>query len=121
MTHTIQRLDSNDYLSEITTFKDVAYLAGQVPNTPTADITTQTKEVFANIDRLLAQVNSDKTRLLSAQIILKDLADFEIVNGLWAEWLKGCPKPTRATIEANLVNPLWRLEIIVTAAQKDEV
>lgn len=117
MTQSIERFDSNDYLSEMTVFNHVVYLAGQVPNNADADLTTQTKEVFANIEKLLAQANSDKSRMLSAQIILKDLADFEMVNNLWGEWLKGCPKPTRATIEANLVNPLWRLEIIVTAGQ----
>lgn len=117
MSNTIQRFDSNDYLSEMTIFNHVVYLAGQVPNTADADITTQAKEVFANIDNLLAQANSDKSKLLSAQIILKDLADFETVNTLWGEWLKDSPKPARATIEANLVNPLWRLEIIVTAVQ----
>lgn len=117
MTTDIQRFDSNDYLSEISVFNQVIYLAGQVPNNADADIHTQTQEVLANIDSLLARVNSDKSRLLSAQIILKDLADFEVVNRLWGEWLKDHPKPTRATIEANLVNPSWRLEIIVTAAQ----
>lgn len=96
----------------------MVYLAGQVPNNADADIHTQTKEVLENIDTMLAKANSDKSRMLCAQIILKNLTDFEVVNQLWGEWLNGCPKPTRATVEANLVNQLWRLEIIVTVAQK---
>ena len=117
MTAQIQRFDSNDYLSEITIFNQVVYLAGQVPNTVTANIHTQTKEVLDNIDAMLAKANSDKSRLLTAQIFIKDLADFEVVNSLWGDWLADCPKPTRATVKAELVNPLWKLEIVVVAAQ----
>ena len=117
MTAQIQRFDSNDYLSEITIFNHVVYLAGQVPNTETADIHTQTKEVLDNIDAMLAKANSDKSRLLTAQIFIKDLADFAVVNSLWGDWLADCPKPTRATVKAELVNPLWKLEIVVVAAQ----
>ena len=117
MTAQIQRFDSNDYLSEITIFNQVVYLAGQVPNTDTANIRTQTQEVLDNINAMLAKANSDKSRLLTAQIFIKDLADFEVVNSLWGDWLVDCPKPTRATVKAELVNPLWKLEIVVVAAQ----
>lgn len=121
MANTIQRFDSSECLSEMTIFNHVVYLAGQVPVTPKADIQTQTKEVFECIDKLLAQGNSDKSRLLSAQLFLKNIADIQLVNTLWAEWLKDCPKPTRATVEANLVNPDWLIEIVITAAQYDDV
>ncbi|HCC66647.1 MAG TPA: RidA family protein [Moraxella sp.] len=117
MTAQIQRFDSNDYLSEITIFNHVVYLAGQVPNTDTADIHKQTQEVLDNIDTMLAKANSDKSRLLTAQIFIKDLADFEVVNSMWGDWLADCPKPSRATVKAELVNPLWKLEIVVVAAQ----
>ncbi len=117
MTAHIQRFDSNDYLSEITIFNQVVYLAGKVTNTDTADIHTQTKEVLDNIDAMLVKANSDKSRLLTAQIFIKDLADFEVVNSMWGDWLVDCPKPTRATVKAELVNPLWKLEIVVVAAQ----
>lgn len=114
---TIQYFDSNDSLSEITIFNHIVYLAGQVPDDGNADIHTQTEQVLNNIDKQLAKAGSDKTRLLSAQIFIKDLADFAVVNGLWNAWLKDCPKPTRATVQANLVDPTWRLEIVVTAVQ----
>lgn len=112
----IKRIDSNDYLSEMTIFNHVIYLAGQVPNTPDADIQTQAQEVFANIDFLLATVGSDKNQLLSAQLFVKNLADMPVINSLWANWLQGCPKPTRATVQAELVDPRWGIEIVVTAA-----
>ena len=117
MTPTIQRIDSNARMSQAVVYNGVVYLAGQVPNTDTADIHTQTKEVLDNIDAMLAKANSDKSRLLTAQIFIKDLADFAVVNSLWGDWLADCPKPTRATVKAELVNPLWKLEIVVVAAQ----
>ena len=117
MTTEIQRIDSNEILSEVTIHNQVVYLAGQVPNNDDADLETQTREVFANIDKLLAQANSDKSKMLSVQVFVKDLADFPVINGLWEAWLKGSPKPVRATIQAELVNPKWRLEIMVIAAQ----
>ncbi len=104
-------------MSAVTVFNHVVYLSGQVPSNPEADIDAQTRNVFNTIEQLLAQVNSDKSHLLSAQLFLKDLADFPVVNALWAEWLKDCPKPARATIQAELVNPNWRIEIAVTATQ----
>jgi enamine deaminase RidA (YjgF/YER057c/UK114 family) len=33
------------------------------------------------------------------------------------EWLQGHNTPTRATIQADLVNPDWLIEIAVIAAQ----
>lgn len=118
MSQDIQRFNSNDFMSAITVFNQVVYLSGQVPTNPEADIETQTRDVLATIDNLLAQVNSDKSQMLSAQLFLKDLADFQVVNQIWAQWLKDSPKPARATIQAEMVNPLWRIEIAVTAAQK---
>ncbi|MEN8400953.1 MULTISPECIES: RidA family protein [Acinetobacter] len=117
MPNSIQHLHSNDFMSAVTVFNHVVYLSGQVPSNPEADIDAQTRNVFNTIEQLLAQANSDKSHLLSAQLFLKDLADFPVVNALWAEWLKDCPKPARATIQAELVNPDWRIEIAVTATQ----
>ena len=81
------------------------------------DIELQTKDVLASIDALLAEAGTDKSRLLSAQLFVKNLADFPKVNALWVEWMQGCVPPSRATIQADLVNPAWLIEIAVIAAQ----
>jgi len=117
MSEQIQRIGSNDFMSAVTVFNQVVYLSGQVPKNPEGGIEAQTKDVLKTIDELLAQAGSDKTRMLSAQLFLKNLADFKTVNAIWAEWLKDSPKPARATIQAELVNPDWLIEIAVTAAQ----
>ena len=120
MSHSdIQKINSTEVMSAVTIFNQVVYLSGQVPKTTAQDIELQTQDILATIDSLLAQANSDKSRLLSAQIYIKNLEDFKTMNTVWVDWLKGCVAPSRATIQANLVNPDWLVEIAVTAAQKE--
>lgn len=115
--HDIQKINSTEVMSAITIFNQVVYLSGQVPKTTEDDIDAQTKDVLATIDALLAQAGTDKSRLLSAQLFVKHLDDFPKVNALWVEWMKGSVPPSRATIQADLVNPKWLIEIAVVAAQ----
>ena len=114
----IQKINSTEVMSAATIFNQVVYLSGQVPKTTVPDIELQTKDILATIDALLAQANSDKSRLLSAQLYVKNLEDFPAVNAIWIEWLKGCVTPSRATIQADLVNPNWLVEVMVIAAVK---
>ncbi|ENV35835.1 hypothetical protein F959_03188 [Acinetobacter venetianus RAG-1 = CIP 110063] len=119
MSHSdIQKINTNEVMSAVTVFNKVVYLSGQVPKNADLDIEAQTREVLATIDTLLASANTDKSRLLSAQLFIKDLSDFQTVNTIWVDWLKGCVAPSRATIQADLVNPKWLIEIAVVAAQK---
>ena len=111
----IQRIDAGPRMSEATVHGGIAYLAGQVPETLDADIETQTREVLAAIDGLLAQAGSDKTRILRAQIFLADIADFAGMNRAWDAWVTPGQAPARATVEARLANPGWKVEIVVTA------
>ena len=112
----IQRIDAGPRMSEACIHAGVAYLAGQVPLTPDADIETQTREVLAEIDELLAKCGSDKTRILRAQVFLADIADFAGMNRAWDAWVVPGQAPARATVEARLANPAWKVEIVVTAA-----
>lgn len=105
--------------SEAAVYNGVAYLAGQVPEeTLTLGIEDQTREVLDQIDRLLAQVHSDKSRILMCQIFIADLGDFAGMNRVWDAWVSPGNAPPRATVEARLANPAYRLEIVVTAAQR---
>ncbi len=112
----IKRFDVGPRLSEMSIFKGVAYLAGQVPDDATADIAGQTRQVLAAIDALLSRAGSDKSRILMAQIFLVDLADFAAMNAVWEAWLPAGDAPPRATVQANLAKPEWKIEIVVTAA-----
>ena len=112
----IQRHNVGKRLSEIVVHNGTAYLAGEVPDDTSKDVTGQTREVLAKIDRLLAQVGSDKAKLLSAQIFLADMADFAGMNVAWEAWVAPGQTPARATLEAKLANPAYKVEIMCVAA-----
>ena len=112
----IQRMNVGKRLSEIVVHGNTIYLAGEVPDDTGADITGQTEQVLAKIDKLLKQAGSDKTKLLSAQIFLPDMKDFAAMNAVWEKWVVAGQTPARATIEAKLANPAYKVEIMCIAA-----
>lgn len=111
----ITKLDSNETITEIAIYNGVVYLAGQVPDDDSLDIVGQTRQVLANIDKALARAGTDKSKLLTAQVFIKDLNDFDKFNAEYQAWITGNTPPTRATVQANLVNPNWLLEIVAIA------
>jgi enamine deaminase RidA (YjgF/YER057c/UK114 family) len=113
---TIQRFDVGRRLSEMAVHGGVCWLAGQVAADGTQDIRGQTRQVLAAIDDLLARAGSDKSRILMCQIFLADLADFAGMNEVWEAWLPAGHAPPRATVQAALAKPEWRVEMVVTAA-----
>ena len=112
----IQRFDAGKRMSEATVHGGIVYLAGQVAEDTSADAEGQTREVLAAIDALLAQAGSDKRRILRAQIYLADIADFDAMNRAWDAWVVPGEAPARATVQAPLARPGWKVEIVVTAA-----
>lgn len=113
---TLQRFDVGARLSEMAVHHGTVYLAGQVPDDATQDIRGQTAQVLAMIDRLLARAGSDRTRLLMVQIYLADLADFDGMNAVWDAWVPAGHAPPRATVQARLARPDWKIEVVATAA-----
>lgn len=114
----MQRLHVATRYSEAAIYQGVVYLAGQVPEDASADITGQTEQVLALIDQLLAQAGSDKTQLLMVTIYLADMADYAAVNQVWDAWVVAGHAPPRACVQAALADPAWKIEIVVTAAQR---
>ena len=113
----ITRLHVGPRMSEAAIHNGVVYLAGQVAEDPSQDVASQTRQVLAAIDRLLAEAGSDKTRILQATIFLKSIADFPAMNGVWDAWVSPGHTPPRATVEARLAKPDYLVEIKVIAAQ----
>ena len=112
----IQRQLTNERMSQIVAHGGTVYLAGQVGDDLSAGIEQQTRETLANIERLLDLAGTDKTKLLSVTIYLKDIdADFAGMNHAWDAWVVPGEAPARATVEARLANPAWKVEIVVTA------
>jgi enamine deaminase RidA (YjgF/YER057c/UK114 family) len=116
MSTPIQRFDVGARMSEMAVHNGVVYLAGQVAVDGSKDIRDQTRQVLAAIDALLARAGSDKGRILRAQIYLADLADFAAMNAVWEAWVVPGHTPPRATVQAALAKPQWKIEIVVTAA-----
>lgn len=115
---TINRIDSNNRLSGAVTYQDLVFLSGQVPGQG-QDVTTQTHEVLAKIDALLAQAGSDKDHLLNATIYLKSIQEgFAPMNDVWSAWLTPGQAPTRTTLQAELARPSVLVEISVIAVRR---
>jgi enamine deaminase RidA (YjgF/YER057c/UK114 family) len=112
----IKRLHVGKRLSEAAIHNGTVYLAGQIADDATQDIAGQTRQVLGHVERLLTEAGSDKSRILSAQIYIADLADFAGMNAVWDEWVVPGHTPPRATVEAKLANPAWRVEVVVVAA-----
>lgn len=112
----IKRINVEKRYSDVAVYNGVAYLAGQVPHNADADIVGQTRQVLQLIDQLLADSGTDKSKILMAQIFLSDLADYDGMNSAWDEWVAVNNAPPRATVQAKLAHPLWKVEIVVTAA-----
>ena len=77
----------------------------------------QTAAILEKIDAILAEAGTDKSRLLSCNIWLRDIgADFAAMNEVWCEWVDPENKPARATVQAEMARPAILVEIQVTAA-----
>lgn len=113
----VRRLHVAARYSEAAIFNGVVYLAGMVPECEAKDIRGQTADVLAQIDRRLAEAGSHKGLILRTQIFIADLGDFAGMNEVWDAWVTPGTAPPRATVQAALTNPDWKIEIVVTAAQ----
>lgn len=111
----IKRIESGARMSQAVVANGFVYLAGQVATDPSADVEGQTRQVLGEIDRLLAAAGTSKNRILSATIYLADVATFAQMNKAWEAWVPADAKPARATVEARLVAPEYKVEIQVVA------
>ena len=113
----IIRTDANAILSKAVEYHGFVYLQGMVARNLDADISGQTADVLAQIDAALEEHGTDKTRLLQAQIWLKDIRDRDAMNKLWSAWLEPGQAPARACVEANMADPRCLVEIMISACK----
>jgi len=82
------------------------------------DVKDQTRQTLDRIDRLLDKVGTNKSKLLSAQVWLTDMAHFADHNSVWNAWVDAKNPPVRMCVQSP---QLWRpgllVEIMVTAAK----
>jgi enamine deaminase RidA (YjgF/YER057c/UK114 family) len=114
----IERHDIGPRMSKAVVHGNTVYLAGIVADNPKGkSVAEQTKDIVGQIDGLLAKAGSDKTKLLSATIYLTDMANFAEMNSVWDTWVVQGHTPARATVEAKLATPDYKVEIMVVAAK----
>ena len=115
---TIQRYDVGPRMSKCVVHGDTVYLSGIVADAAKGkSVTEQTKDIVGQIDGLLAKAGTDKTKLLSANIWIADMATFAEMNTVWDAWVSPGNTPARATVEAKLAAPDYKVEIMVVAAK----
>ena len=112
----IKYLKPGPRMSQATIHGSTVYVAGQVAADPVPDVKKQTAQILAQIDGLLKDAGSDKTKLLSATIWLPDIRHFADMNSVWDGWVSAGNTPARATVQASLAGPQYWVEIAVIAA-----
>jgi enamine deaminase RidA (YjgF/YER057c/UK114 family) len=114
----IERKEVGARMSQVVVHGDTVYLAGIVAHANKGkSVTEQTREILATIDGHLASAGSDKSKLLSATIYVADMANFAEMNAVWDAWVSPGNTPARATVEAKLASPEYKVEIMVIAAK----
>jgi enamine deaminase RidA (YjgF/YER057c/UK114 family) len=112
----IKRIKPGTRMSQAVVSNGIVFVAGQVAQNPGKTVGEQTKQITAQLDELLAAAGSHKTRLLSASIWMTDISTFSEMNAVWDAWVPADMGPARATVEAKLAAPQYRVEIAVTAS-----
>ncbi|EJF32985.1 RidA family protein [Enterobacter sp. Ap-916] len=111
----IARIKPEARWSDAVIHNQTVYYTG-VPENLDADAYQQTANTLQQIDTLLAELGSDKTRILDATIFLPDGEDFAAMNRAWDEWVVAGKAPVRCTVQAKLMNPRYKVEIKIIAA-----
>lgn len=112
---TIQRFGTTRRYSDAVVHNSTAYIV-EVPSNLDGDITAQTENMLASVERLLTQSGSDKSKLLQATIYLTDMADYDAMNRVWDAWVPEGTAPVRACVQVKLANPGFKVEVVLTAA-----
>jgi enamine deaminase RidA (YjgF/YER057c/UK114 family) len=111
----IVRFETTTKLSKVLVANGFAFLSGLTPKDTSGDIKAQTADILAQIDGYLAMANTDKTRLVSVNIWLKDISQFDQMNEAWEAWIDKDALPARATVQAQLADPDILVEIMAKA------
>jgi enamine deaminase RidA (YjgF/YER057c/UK114 family) len=112
----IQRIEPGKRMSKAVIHNDLIWLSGQTGK-PGTSVTQQTQDILAEIDRILAECGSSKSRILQVVIWLADMGDFEEMNAVYDAWIDPQNPPARAAGESRLASLGNKVEITVTCAR----
>lgn len=115
--HSINRSNSNDYMSQTVRYNGIVTTSGQVADDYSATLEEQTLQALENVKKELLAAGSSPEKLLTTTVYMNDIRGFETMNKVWKAWFGGQNMPTRATIESRLAVPGMLIEIVATAAE----
>ena len=98
------------------------YTSGQLGLDPdTGDLASgiegQTKQSLKNVQAILEEAGLQKTDVIKTVVFLKNMSDFAVVNGIYAEFF-GDHKPARSCVEVASLPKGGLVEIEVVASRK---
>jgi enamine deaminase RidA (YjgF/YER057c/UK114 family) len=112
----IERLDKGPRMSQAAIVGNLVFTAGRVAEQNAGrDVGTQTKEILDGIDALLARAGTDRSRIVSVQIWLAQMVDFDAMNAVYDAWVDKANPPVRACVEARLAGSEFAVEIAAIA------
>ncbi|MCR8547482.1 RidA family protein [Salipiger sp. P9] len=111
------RYDKNSRRSRMVEAGGLLFFAGQVADDWDGDIAEQTRQTLARIDALLAEAGSDRSKVLTVQIWIADMADFDAMNAVWDAWIDPENPPGRACGKVEMADPRIKVEMIPVAAK----
>jgi enamine deaminase RidA (YjgF/YER057c/UK114 family) len=112
----IQRFQKGARMSQAVVHAGTVYIAGKVARDSKGSLEAQTQDVLDQIDALLTEAGSAKSKLLAVNIYLPAIADFDAMNVVYDGWVDKENPPVRACVEARLADPDLRIEITAIAA-----
>lgn len=113
----IKRHNARPHLHGASVHNGVIYASGHAATDLDLDMKGQTKEICDKLDTLLADLGSDKSKILQARVYLSDMSGKAQMNEAWLEWIDAADMPSRAAIGGcDLGDPKRLVEIVITAA-----
>ena len=80
----LKRLGDPSVIADAVIHNNIVYLAGQVAEDPvSASVYEQTKNILGQIDALLKEAGTDKTKIIKTNIWLSDISTFQDMNKAW--------------------------------------
>lgn len=101
---------------------NLVFVSGQIPIDPAVGsiveggIAEQTHQVFRNISAILQEAGADFASVAKTTVFLKDMNDFQTVNSIYAEYMKGQILPARSAVQAARLPKDVMIEVELIAA-----
>lgn len=98
-------------------YRDLVWTVATAGDT-TQDLAGQTRQTLQTIEDNLRETGSDKTRIVSAQVFITDIADKAAMDAVWREWIGDDPRhwPQRACLGVALAGDTL-VEVTVVAVR----